>query len=424
MRQIALVSAAAVGAALLFGACGKSQNPVSPSSSGASGPRVNVSASPLPVPMEARDTAQRSRYQISSEVVFRETAGRSGRLTEMTLTIVGGQGQGSSERIPLDLALPAGGTVRQRFSAQVDTSALQAPFQLRIAATGLDQDDQAFEVEAVHLPVSLDGAGANGSPINHVFVVVEENEGFEEALGGPSMPYLNSLAAQYAMATEYYANTHPSIGNYLMLTVGETITNSSNYSGPVTEDNIVRQLVGAGKTWKSYAEDLPSVGYTGGDTGLYARRHNPLAFLSDVVNNASQAMNLVPFTQFGTDLATNAFPNYSFIVPNLCHDGHDCPLSLADAWLQSNIGPLIGSAQFQRDGLLIILFDEAADADRRHGGGHVAWVAVGAKAKRGYRSTTLYQHESTLRLTAEALGLSAFPNRAAGARDMNEFFTP
>jgi acid phosphatase len=206
-----------------------------------------------------------------------------------------------------------------------------------------------------------------------------------------------------------------------MLTVGETVTNVSTHTGMVSQDNIVRQLVAAGRTWKSYAEDLPSVGYTGGDAGLYAKRHNPLAYVSDVVGDPAQAMNLVPFTQFAADLASNALPNYSFIVPNLCHNGHDCPLSSADAWLEANIGPLINSALFQRSGLLIITYDEAAHADARYGGGRVAWVAVSAKAKQGYRSNAIYQHESTLRLTAEVLGLRA-PNRAAFAAGMNEFF--
>jgi acid phosphatase len=238
------------------------------------------------------------------------------------------------------------------------------------------------------------------------------------------MPYLNGLAAQYGLATEYYANAHPSIGNYFMMTVGNLVTGSDQFSSIVTDDNIVRELLAAGKTWKSYAEDLPAVGYTGGDTGGYARRHNVFALLSDVAGSAAQARNLVPFSQFAGDLAANAFPNYSFLVPNLCHDAHDCPLGVADGWLQANIGPLINSAQFQRDGLLIILFDEANDADQRNGGGRVAWVAVSAKSKRGYRSVMPYQHQSTLRLTAQALGLTAFPNQAAFAPDMSEFFIP
>ena len=191
-------------------------------------------------------------------------------------------------------------------------------------------------------------------PINHVFLVVEENASADAVMGGSQMPYLNSLATHNGSATQDYADAHPSIGNYFMLTVGNTVTNNNNFSGIVTDDNIVRQLLAAGKTWKSYAEDLPSVGYTGGDTGGYARKHNVLALLADVVNNPAQAGNLVPFSQFSSDLASNAFPNYSFIVPNLCNDGHDCPLTTADAWLQTNIAPLVNSAQFQRDGLLIV----------------------------------------------------------------------
>jgi hypothetical protein len=93
-----------------------------------------------------------------------------------------------------------------------------------------------------------------------------------------------------------------------------------------------------------------------------------------------------------------------------------------DSWLRSNIGPLIGSSQFQRDGLLIITYDEGPDADVRHGGGRVAWVAVSGRSKRGYRSSTFYQHQSTLRLMSQALGLVMFPNQAATAPDMSEFF--
>ena len=258
--------------------------------------------------------------------------------------------------------------------------------------------------------------------VGHVFIVVEENADYANVIGSAAMPYLNGLAARYGLATQYYANTHPSIGNYFMMTVGKIVTNNDGYSGTVTDDNIVRHLLAAGKTWKAYAEDLPAVGYhTAGDSGKYASRHNPLSYLSDVVNDPAQVTNLVPFSQFAADLANNALPNYAFIVPNLCNDAHDCPLATADAWLKTNIDPLITSAGFQQDGLLIILFDESG-ADLRHGGGRIAWVVVGAKVKPGYRSAALNQHENTLRLTAEALGLTTFPNAAADAANMAEFF--
>src|SRR5881409_2775585 len=208
-----------------------------------------------------------------------------------------------------------------------------------------------------------------GGGFGHVFIVTEENHDYASVIGSSSMPYLNALAQQYGLATQYYANTHPSIGNYFMLATGQIITNNDGYSTIVTVDNIVRQLLAGGKTWKSYAEGLPSVGFTGATSGRYARKHNVFALLSDVVNDPVQVNNLVPFTQFATDLANGTLPDFSNIVPDLCNDAHDCALSVADTWLKNNIAPLIQSATFQDGGLLIIVFDEAASGDATNGGG-------------------------------------------------------
>ncbi|HKW40887.1 MAG TPA: alkaline phosphatase family protein [Gemmatimonadales bacterium] len=262
-----------------------------------------------------------------------------------------------------------------------------------------------------------------GVRFGHVFLVTEENTDYASVIGSSAMPYLKGLADQYGLATQYYANTHPSIGNYFELATGQIITNNDSYSTIVSVDNIVRQLVAAGKTWKSYAEDLPSVGYTGPDVGNYARKHNVFALLSDVAGDSVQRNNLVPFTQFARDLATGTLPSFSNIVPNLCNDAHDCSLETADAWLKANIDPLINSATFQADGLLIILFDESG-SDNTNGGGKVAWVAVSARSKTGYRSTVFYQHQSTLRLALTSLGVTAVPGAAATAPDMGEFFRP
>jgi hypothetical protein len=270
----------------------------------------------------------------------------------------------------------------------------------------------------------------NAPAFGHVFVVVEENADYARALNGDSMPYLDSLAHQYGTATQYYADSHPSIGNYFMLTVGDTVTRDDHYAMTVGEDNVVRELLKAHKTWRSYAEDLPQIGYTGPDHGLYARKHNTIALLSDVRDDSTQSQNVVPFTTFASDLANDRLPNYAFIVPNLCDDAHDehrdpnCSLRAADAWLRTQMGPLIASPTFQHDGLLIITFDEADKDDARFGGGQIPWIVVSPRVKRGYRSTTRYQHESTLRLSLEALGVTGFPNQAATAPTMAEFFEP
>jgi hypothetical protein len=256
----------------------------------------------------------------------------------------------------------------------------------------------------------------------HVFIVVEENNNYSSVIGNSSMPYLNSLAKNYGLATQYYANTHPSIGNYFMMTTGQVITNNDNFTGTVTADNVVRHLLTAGKTWKSYEESLPSVGYVSPDVGLYARRHCPLSYFSDVVNSSNERLNLVPFSEFSSDLAAGRLPQYSFITPNLCNDAHNCSLATADGWLKKNIAPLLASSTFKNGGLLIIVFDESGN-DNTHGGGRVAWVAVSPEfSKAGYKSAVLYQHQNTLRLMMQGLGLSKFPGAASSTSDMAEFF--
>jgi phosphatidylinositol-3-phosphatase len=236
------------------------------------------------------------------------------------------------------------------------------------------------------------------------------------------MPYLNSLAAQYGLATQYFANTHPSIGNYFMLTTGELVTNDDAFADTVGVDNIVRHLTAAGKTWKSYAESIPSAGYTGGDSYPYAKHHNLFPYFTDVLNSSTQVSNLVPASQFDLDLANDQLPNVSYLVPNLLDDAHDGTLQTADSWLQQNIEPLIASSTFQNDGLLIIVLDEADTSDSSNGGGHIAAVIISPKAKRGFQSTILYQHQSTLRLVLQGLGVSSYPGAANGAPEMGEFF--
>jgi len=260
------------------------------------------------------------------------------------------------------------------------------------------------------------------SQFGHVFIVTEENTDAVDVTSS-SMPYLMGLAQQYGLSTQYYANTHPSIGNYFELATGQVLTNNDGSSTIQTVDNVVRELLAAGKTWKSYAENLPNACYLGGDTGGYARKHNVFALLSDVANNATQACNIVPFTQFPTDLANGTLPSFSNIVPNLCNDAHDCSLSTADRWLSANIAPLLASPVFQQDGLLIITFDEAG-GDNTLGGGRVFWAVISPKAKRGYQSSITYQHPSTLRLILKGLGVTVYPGAAASAPDMSEFFTP
>ncbi len=277
------------------------------------------------------------------------------------------------------------------------------------------------------------GKTTNGGAksFSHVFVVVLENHGYAAVSGNAAMPFLNSLMSQDALATNYFANSHPSIGNYFMMTTGQLITTDDSFGGTVSADNVVRELNKAGKSWKVYAESLPSPGYLGGDVFPYAKHHNPFAFFSDVRGSASQAANLVPFTQLASDLGSGSLPNYGFIIPNLQDDAHDCPagmttctdadmLAAADNWLKNNIGPLLANGEFQNSGLLIVTWDEAEDSDTAHGGGHVVTVVAGGKA--GAQSSRLYQHQSLLATTLSVLGVSARPGASKGAPVIDDLF--
>lgn len=268
---------------------------------------------------------------------------------------------------------------------------------------------------------------------NHVVIVVEENHSFSQVIGSSAMPFLNGLASQYSLATQYFANVHPSIGNYFMLTTGQTITNNDRDVATVTADNIGRHLLTAGKTWKGYAENLPSVGYLGPDVFPYTRHHFPLSYFSDVLNSRVQRLNLVPFSQFASDLANNQLPNYSMIIPNQQDNGHNCPagtstcsdtqvLRAMDNWLKNHIGPLLNNASFRQDGLLIVLFDEGTASDKAHGGGHIAAIFAGPRVKRGSKSSRFYQHENVLRTVLDALGVNHQLGKAATAQPMTDMF--
>lgn len=243
----------------------------------------------------------------------------------------------------------------------------------------------------------------------HIVVVLEENHDFTQVVG--SMPYLNSLALQYGLATQMYANTHPSIGNYFELTTGNVITNNNNFSETLIIDNIAKRLEAAGKTWKVYAEGLPSVGYTSGDVGDYVKHHNPFAYFQGINVN-----NMVPLSQF--DPAN--LPNFSFVVPDNDDNGHDGTLTEADAWLSTHIAPLFNATQFKTDGLLIITFDEA-DTDNTNGGGRIYTVFAGQNVKNGFQSSTVYKQENVLRTIAKIFNVG-YPGDSVNVSDMTEFF--
>lgn len=273
-------------------------------------------------------------------------------------------------------------------------------------------------------------ASGQAGSVTHVVLVVLENQNYADVVGSANAPYLNSLIAQGALATQYYANVHPSVGNYFMMTAGSIASTDDAYSGTSSPPDIVSSLNAEGKSWKVYVEGIPAAGYTGESAGSYVKWHNPLAYFTDVQGTAA-ANNIVPFSQLVAD-ASGTLVNFAMIVGDIYDVGHDCAptvtictpaveLQQADAWLQSTLPQILMNASFAASGLLAVTFDESLD-DNTDGGGQVVTVLLGTNVRAGYRAAGLYQHQSLLRLMLEAEGVSALPGASASAASMDQIW--
>jgi acid phosphatase len=185
----------------------------------------------------------------------------------------------------------------------------------------------------------------------HTVVVMMENHAYSELIGNSAAPFLNQLARHGAVFTHSYAITHPSEPNYLALFSGSTHGVTAD-SCPVelTAPNLAADLMAAGKTFAGYSEDLPSVGSPVCSAGEYARKHVPWADFRNVPGSVS-----MPFSSFPADFAK--LPTVSFVIPNLCHDMHDCSVATGDAWLRAHLSDYASWAM-THDSLLIITWDE------------------------------------------------------------------
>jgi hypothetical protein len=187
-------------------------------------------------------------------------------------------------------------------------------------------------------------------------------------------PYLASLAASGATLIDMHAETHPSQPNYLALFSGDT-QGVTDDRCPLTFDapNLATELAGVGYSFAGYSEDLPAMGYPGCRVGGYARKHSPWTDFSTVSPAANQPLSALP-----ADYAS--LPTVAFVIPNLCHDMHDCSIAMGDAWLRQNID---GYARWARthNSLLIVTFDESeSNRDRDN---HIATLAVGQRVPVG-----------------------------------------
>lgn len=313
-------------------------------------------------------------------------------------------------------------------------------------------------------------------PIKHVFVIVLENEGYATTFGaGSPAPYLaDTMAKAGALLRQYYGTGHYSLDNYISMISGiapdsETQSDCGRYSDfrqtgtapdgqpigngcvyPAHVPTIANQLMAKQLTWKGYMEDMgndparepATCGHPPLDSAdmthaakpndQYATKHDPFVYFHAVTDSAFCNTNVVPLTRLSADLRSAArTPNFAYIVPSLCHDGHDHPcaskepggLVSADRFLREWVPRITGSPAWKEGGLLIVTFDEAQASDasaccneptgpntkapgvRGPGGGRTGAVLLSTYIKPGTVSDVPYNHYSLLRSIEDVFGL-------------------
>lgn len=263
---------------------------------------------------------------------------------------------------------------------------------------------------------------------SHIFEIVLENKRYSSIIDNRSAPYLNSLARQYGLATNYYAIRHPSLPNYIALIGGSTAGITSDCTTCfVNAPNLADQIEAAGRDWRAYMEGMPRPCFVG-DQGRYQQKHNPFIYYDAIRQNPARCSRIVPFTQFAQDLAANTLPDYVWITPDMCNDTHDCPISTGDAWLQTWMPKILASPAWQQGGVLFITYDESAAADRsgccqKAAGGQVVTLVISPLGKPAYRSSVPYDHYSLLRTIEDSWGLPALGDAACPCtQPMADFF--
>jgi hypothetical protein len=327
-------------------------------------------------------------------------------------------------------------------------------------------------------------APASAAPptIHHFFEIVLENESYGTTFGpNPPSAYLGrTLPSQGAFLQRYFAIGHQSLDNYIAMISGQPpnvqtqsdcqfysdfppfpattigsdgIVSSPSMGGcvyPSGVQTVVNQLDSDGLTWRAYAQDMansqptscrhPNVNSSDSTQSAkpndqYAARHVPFLYFHSIIDTAGCAANVVDLNLLPADLRNeNTTPNYVFITPDLCADGHEpsCPdgspagFAGIDRFLREWVPRITGSPAYQDRGMLLITFDESETSDASAccneqpgpntpnpggptpgpGGGRVGAIALSPCIDPGTVSTREYNHYSQLRWVEDNFGLS------------------
>ena len=322
-------------------------------------------------------------------------------------------------------------------------------------------------------------------PVRHVWIIQLENESYANVLVHSTHEYLgHTLPSLGEVLTSYYSTGHESLDNYISEVSGQapnayTQADCQRYINvtpgvllpngqavglgcvfPTTVKTIADQLVAKGLTWKGYMEDMGNkpardntnatgdcghpILNTEDDTQLatngdqYATRHNPFMYFHTIIDNPKMCDDVVPLTRLANDLKRiSTTPNYSWITPNLCDDGHDAScagtnldgtkiggLYATDLWLHHYVPMIMASPAYKANGLIIVTWDESETEDGGSccgeipgpgsplpglvglGGGHIATILISKYIKPGSTDSTSYNHYAMLASVEDIFGLS------------------
>ena len=249
-----------------------------------------------------------------------------------------------------------------------------------------------------------------------VAVLVLENRSWEQIKGNPSAPYLNSLLRRGAVATHYFAVTHPSLPNYMALTTGgHRHVNHDCSACRSSGRSLANQFENAGISWRAYFENMVDPLATHWSIGgSYNPHYNPFAYTA-ALRAQDPIGDVTNFAALRRDLAARSLPRFSWIAPNVWHDGHSVKLRVVDRYA-SRLVPRIIRA-LGPHGVLFVTWDEAPNSDLRGahgiGGGHVPLIALGPGARSGARMPVHANHYALLKTIENHFGLT----RLGHARD-------
>jgi phosphatidylinositol-3-phosphatase len=263
----------------------------------------------------------------------------------------------------------------------------------------------------------------------HVIWIWMENHSYGDIIGSPLAPYINSLASECGLATNYHNITHPSLPNYVAATSGLALSALAPFVSDCSPSKSCStaspSVFGQAPSWRAYEESMPS-NCDPSNSGTYAVRHNPPPYFTSLSGCAN---NDVPYSQLAGDTKSGSLPAFSFVTPNLIDDMHDGTVPQGDMWLQSNLPTILNSSEYQAGTLAVfITWDEGQGGtsndcatNTTDVGCHVATLVISPSTTPGTQSATLFNHYSLLGTTEQLLGLPLL-GQAASANSMMSAF--